>query len=153
MAATTTAVNACDCEIWLDDAGGVARDISGSMSKFSFGFSQKLGEYEVFTDGWMYRLCCGRDVTFTLNIVYTMAANEGMDIIRNWCLSATGATSCAPRTLTLYIPDKNVGSDRIQAEVKWESMDADVDRGVPGPIPVTLVVKSTGAVTHSTAAT
>jgi len=149
MAATTTARNACDVSVWLDDATGVQRDISGSANSVDFNFTQEIGEFVVFGDHWTHRLCCGKDGNFSLNVVYTTTVNEGWDVVKNWLFG----TECERRTFTVYIPNKNVGSDMFQAEVIWDNITWTTDRGDAGPIMVTVSLPADGEVTHTTAAT
>lgn len=149
MAATTTAVNACDAGVWLDDDAGVPKDIGGSSNQVTLDFSNELGEFRVFASKWPRRLECGKDARFRLRLVYTTATDEAVDLLKTWYF----ATTPGNRTLTVYIPDKNVGSDRYQAEVKIDTFTVPVDRGDAGPIMIDLNLLPDGDVTHSISAT
>lgn len=149
MAKTTTAVNACNAAMALDSAAGAATSITGSSNKVSIALTQELGEYVVFQDKWKSRLECSKDVTYTLQVVYSTTADEGFDLLRDWFYTA----SPGARTLTVYIPDKNVGSDRYQGEVRLASLTWDTDRGEAGPILATAELVADGTQTHSMAAT
>ena len=150
MAATTTAKNACNVAIWLDNDAGSPTDISGSLNKAGVRPTQKIGEFEVFQYEWTKRLCCGRDVEFQLSIVYTTAAAEGWDVVKDWIY---GNTPCTKRTLSIYVPDKNVGSDHFSAEVIWVEAPMVLDRGDPGPIMIEMILKPDGIVNHSVTTT
>jgi hypothetical protein len=149
MAETTTAQSACGIEVWLDDDAGVQKDLSGSSSRLSMDFENMLGGYRVFTTEWMKRMECGKDATWTINAVYSTGGDEAVDLLNNWFFSDPPGD----RTMTVYIPNKNVGSDTYQGEFKIESFNYTADPSDPGPIAVTFVVRPSGEVTHSTSAT
>lgn len=149
MSATSTAVNACDAGVWLDDDAGVPKNISGSSNQVTLDFSNEIGEYRAFGDKWPRRLECGKDARFRLRLIYSTASDEAVDILKTWFFADTPGN----RTLTVYVPDKNVGSDRYQGEVKIDTWTGSLDRGDAGPIMVDLNLLPDGAVTHSVAAT
>src|SRR5512139_574153 len=148
MTQTTTAVNACDVAIWLDNAAGTQKDISGSTNTASMEFTNQLGAVRTFGTRWMTRLECGKDATFALSVTYTTATDEAIDILKNWYFNNPGN-----RTLTIYIPDKNVGSDVYECEARLESLDIPVESGSADPILVTATLKPNGEVTLTTNAT
>jgi len=149
MARTTTGRNACDVAIWIDDAAGTPTDVSGSMNQARMTFTNTLGEFVVFGYDAVNRLCCGQDGTFELDIWYTTTANEGKDLVFIWYF----VTPCTPRTVSIYLPDKNVGSDHIYAEMLIETMDVVADRGDAKPMPVTLRLVPNGVINKVTDAT
>ena len=151
MAKTTTAVNACDVSIWLDDVLGTARDISGSSNSFDVTLEQVIAQFTVFGDHWPSTLCCGRSGSITVNVWYTTAANEAVDILKNWYFGAD-PVPCELRTLSWYIPDKNVGSDYYTTEVRLASASFSPSRDEAGPIAVTLELLPE-EISHSVAAT
>ena len=148
MAQTTTAVNACDVAIWLDNASGTQQDISGSTNTASMAFTNQLGAVRNFGTRWMIRLECGKDATFNISAVYSTAQNEAIDILKNWYFNNPG-----DRTLTIYIPDKNVGSDVYECEARLENLNIPVEAGSADPIVVTASLKPNGPVTLVTNAT
>ena len=149
MAETTTPINACDVSVWLDNAAGTLKDISGSANSVNMEFESNIGELRVFVTRWPVRLQCGKDATFTLIVVYSTAADEGMDILKNWFFgTATGA-----RSFHVYIPDKNVGSDHYYGEVVLENLSWPVNAGEAQPIPVTATLKPSGTFYLTTATT
>ena len=87
MAETSTPRNACDVAVWLDDADGVALDISGSSNQVDLALDFKLGEYTTFGGCCTYRLECGQDGTITLNAVYTTALAEARAELSAWANS------------------------------------------------------------------
>ena len=149
MAETTTAITACDIRIWLDNAAGVQKDISGSSNQISANFDLELGAFRVFGGRWMKRLEGGKDASFALQIVYTTAADEGYDLLKQWYFAA----SPGDRTLTLYVPDKDVGSDVYECEAKIDNFAFPLNAGSAEPVIVTLNLLPNGEVTHSTSAT
>jgi hypothetical protein len=150
MAKTATAANACNVAVWLDDDADTLKDISGSSNSLSISATQKHGGFEVFGESWMQYLCCGRDMSVTLNFVYSSTENESWDIIQTWYF---GTSSCAVRTLDIYIPTKDVGSDYITAEVTIESLDYTADRADAGPVAASVTFRAKSGWTRSVAAT
>lgn len=150
MAGTSTARNACDVAIWMDDASGVPQDISGSMNQARMTFTNELGEFRVFGATAVKRLCCGEDGVFELDIYYTTTANEARDLVFGWVF---GATRCTPRTVSIYAPDKNVGSDHIYGEMLIESLDHVMDRADASPMPITLRLLPNAGISRVTNAT
>jgi hypothetical protein len=149
MTQTTTYVNACDVSIWLDNAAGTAKDISGSSNKIDMAFTREIGELRTFQVKWPVRLGCGKDAEFTLTAVYSTATDEAMDILKNWWF----ADDPGLRTLHVYIPDKNVGSDHFYGEVTIGDLSIPADPTEPGPIAVEAVLLPSGAFTLTTTAT
>ena len=150
MAETSTPRNACDVAVWLDDADWVALDISGSSNQVDIALDFKLGEYTTFGGCCTYRLECGQDATITLNAVYTTAADEARETLNLW--STSGCNKNA-RTLSVYLPDKNVGSEKWSGEYRLESLNITADHNDAGPMPVTAVFKPHGCVSYTVAAT
>jgi hypothetical protein len=149
MPLTTTAQNWCDASIWLDDVGGVHRNISGSSNKASIDLNLTLGEVRAFGTVWPARIECGKDATITLEILYTTTVNEAKDILLAWFFAAVPGA----RTFTLYAPNKNVGSDHIWGEVRLESLSFSGEAGSGDPVMVTAVLRPDGALAHSDVAT
>lgn len=132
MPDTTTAVNACNVSIKLDDHTGVLKDISGSSNKIEPEYTQETGEYRVFQQGWFKRLQCGRDAAFTLSAVYSTLKIEALSILADWFFHYPGTH----RTMEIYIPDDSIGSDKYSGEVMLASFSTPADTAEPGPIPV-----------------
>lgn len=147
-AMSSTAINACDTSIWLDSDAGTLTDISGSTNVLDANFDNELGAYVTFQEKWPRRLECGHDATFTVTGVYTTTADEVRDIILDWYFGTGGDKSFA-----FYLPDKDVGSDYFHCEVKLENFRFAPSRSEPGAIAITIVLRPSGAVTHSTAGT
>lgn len=149
MTQTTTAINACDAGIWLDNISGVLKDISGSSNSVTIGLSQTLGAFRNFSSKWPKRLECPKDATFRLVITYSTAADEAIDILQNWFFAA----SPGARTLKIYLPDKNIGSDVYSAEVRLDSLDIPATAGEAAPITVTANLLPDGEVNFAINAT
>jgi len=149
MAQTTTHVNACDASIWLDNASGTPVDVSGSSNSITMNFTREVGELRTFQVKWPVRLGCGKDATFTLRAVYSTATDEAMDILKNWYFAGDPGS----RSLHVYIPDKNVGSDHYYGEVTIASFNFNADPTEPGPIAVEAELLPDGAWALTTAST
>jgi hypothetical protein len=146
---TTTSINACDVEIWLDDDAGAPKNISGSSNSCTVNLSQNVGEQRTFGSKWPTRKICGRDCQVDLSIVYSSATDEAWDIIKQWYF----ADSPTKRTLTIYIPDKNVGSDKLAGEFWLETADIPLEAGEAAPIIVGCSLLVDGEFSLSTTAT
>jgi len=142
---TTTAQNFCDASIWLDDATGTQRNISGSSNTVGLDLNMNLGEVFAFGTVWPTRLECGKDATINLDVLYTLTANEGKDILLAWFF----ANSPGKRTFTLYAPNKNVGSDMFACEARLESLTFSGEAGSADPVMVSAVLKPDGAMSHT----
>src|SRR5512139_865315 len=149
MSQTTTYVNACDASVWLDNSSGTPTDISGSSNSIPMEFVQVIGELSTYQQKWPVRLSCRKDATFTLGAVYSTASDEAVDILNDWFWS----TSPGLKTLTVYVPDKNVGSDKYSGEVVLESLAIPVTADEASPINVTAVLRPSGEWTRVTNAT
>lgn len=150
MAQTTSHANACDIEILLDNAAGTPTSISGSSNRVGFTLNREVGELRTFQTEWPVRTSCGKSLEVTLGVIYTTASDEGKDIIFDWYFGGNAGTS---RTLTLYVPTKNVGSDKISGEFALGPVSFDGDVSEPGPMAVECTLMSDGEITRSTAAT
>ncbi len=146
MAETTTARNACNASLWLDDSGGTLLDISGSSNSFDPSFTREIGDYQVFQQCWKKRLACGLDGSFTLNVVYSTTAAEAFQLLNAWLFEGCLATF---RTLTWFMPDKNVGSNMWSAEVLLADFGWTEDPTDAGPVIATVTLVPNGEVTHS----
>ncbi len=150
MATTSTSVNACDADIRLDNASGTPVDISGSTNSVVLNFDRQIGEFRVFQDKWPVRLACGKDAAFTLNVVYdSSAATSAFGLLRDWFFAATPGV----RTLGVYIPDKEAGSDYYYGEFHLQNLNWTADPSEPSAIAVTAELLPTGEVTLDTVAT
>ncbi len=139
MAQTTTAVNACDVVIRLDDENGILKDISGSSNEIKMKFMTKNGDLQTFGGNMPVRLSCGKDADFSLIAVYTLALEEARDLINEWYFGTGGL-----RTLQVNIPDSSVGSDRYFGEVILDSFDFTASSGDASPIKLTAALKPSG---------
>ena len=119
MAQTTTAIDSCAVEVWLDDDAtpGVLQNISGSSTEIVPRFTQTLGDYHPRASDWPSRLDGGKDAGVRLNVVYSTADDEGWDLLKDWWFAA----SPGARTLTWYAPDKTAGADMFSGE--WRIRD------------------------------
>lgn len=150
MATTTTDRNACSSSIWIDDGTGTLVDVSGNSNSFDYTFTIEIGDWQAFQDSWRQRLACGRDGAFTLNAVYTTTATEAYQILNAWFFSAAYLT---PRTLSWYVPTKNVGSNYYTTCVLMPSFTVTLDPTDAGPVIATIELVPDGEISHSIVAT
>ena len=149
MTQTSTHRNGCDAAIWLDNAAGTPTDISGSTNAYNLDFKVNIGATPTFGTQWPRRLMCGRDASFSVTVLFTTAADEGYDLLKDWFFGNVTAA----RTLTFYLPDKNVGSDKYSGEVVLETLSIPVTAGEGAPILVSATFLPDGAWTMVTNAT
>lgn len=149
MAETTTAVNACDVRIYVDNDAGTPVDVSGSSNAVTMTVNVETGQYRVFSNRWKKSLECGKDLSLTINAVYTTADSEAKDILADWAM----ATTSGARTITIYVPDKNVGSDKWSGEWRIQTFEFGADVSEPGAIPITATFISDGTISRVTNAT
>lgn len=145
MAVTTTAVNACDCIVSMDDAGGNLVDISGNSNNVKLDFSKDIGEFKPFGSKWPIRLDCGKDAKLAIDFVYTTTASEGFQMLKAWFHSGSGL-----RTFRIDVPDSSNGNDRYEGEFLLENFSVTLDSDTADPITVTASFMPSGEVTIST---
>jgi hypothetical protein len=146
MAQTTTAVNACDAVVQLDKSGGALTNISGSANNVSMNITQNIGEATTFDGDWTIKKACGKSVSVSLAVVYSVTADQGLHVLRDWMFAATPGS----RTIQIDIPDGSVGSDRYSGEMVIESLDIPASSDEPGPILVSASLSNDGAFAHTT---
>jgi hypothetical protein len=149
MVQTSTAITACDAGIWLADEAGVQKDISGSSNQVTMNFDNELGMFRTFGSRWPRRLECGKDAAFALQTIYTTAADEGYDLLKNWFF----ANPSGSRLLTIYLPKKNVGADVYEGLFKLDNYTVPANAGSAEPVIATMNVLPDGEVTLAVNAT
>ena len=149
MTDSTTIINACDASIWVDNGSGVLTDISGTSNAVTIALSNKVGDAPVFGSHWPRRKMCGKDCQIDLSILYSTAADEALDILRDWILS----NSTAPRSFAVYLPNKNVASDKYYGEFVLESLNIPATAGEGKPIEAKAKLLIDAALTHTNVAT
>jgi len=102
----------------------------------------------VFGDKWPGRLECGKDASFTFNVVYSTTATEAWGLLRAWFFAA----SPGARSMDLSVPDATAGSDRFAGEVRLNGFNFTSDPSDPKAIMVTFSVVPDGEITRSTIA-
>lgn len=143
MTTTTTAINAKNVVIFLDDDAGMPINVSGSTNRVSIKMSQDLGEYAVFEDAWQHRLSGMKDGEITLRAVYSTAVDEALDVLREWIF---GSGSGTPRTLKVCVPNNSPGSKSYTAEVLPASLPLDLDSSQAGPVMVEVELRTDGSI-------
>lgn len=112
MPASSTAVNACDVVIRIEDANGQLVDISGSSNEVNIDFSNDIGEFKPFGNKSRRRLMCGTDAKVALKAFYTQAAGEATDLMKQWQFRKR-----TKRAFQVCIPDDSPGSDIYEGYV------------------------------------
>ena len=149
MPQTTTAVNACDASIWLDNVSGTLTDVSGSSNTINMEFTEQVGTVRNFGTRWNILLTCGLDATFAFTAVYSTAAGEAKAILLDWFFNKPGTN----KSLRVYLPKKDVGADVYEAEVKLITMPIAVQAATAEPMQISCTLRRDGPVTWVTNAT
>jgi hypothetical protein len=144
-----TPINACDAGLWLDTHAGVPTDIGGSSNEVNMSFESVIGETKVFGNDWKIRLSCGADAEFACVATYTTAGSEAFALLKEWWF--TYRTEL--RTVSVYLPDKNVGSDHYEGEFLLKDLKIPAKSNDANPIAVSFTLLPSGAVTLETNAT
>lgn len=148
MPATTTAVNACDVVIKLDNGAGVPVDISGSSNNVKFELTNDTGSQTVFGSDWKITLCCKGEAAITLEVLYTTAHTEARAMLMDWWFNH----KCDQRTLAVYVPDDSAGSDIYTVEVIQEKMSLPLSSSDAAPILMSCSLKNAGPIVPTTVA-
>ena|SRR3990167_329280 len=147
MSQTTTARNACDARLYLDNASGVLIDISGSTNNVKIGLTNDVGDFKAFSSQWRGRLTCGKDAKVSLVIIFSTAAAEAYQLLKGWW------TGGGDRTFQVDIPEDAVGNDRYSGEFILNSLDLPLASDDAKPIAVTAELLPNGEVTITAIAT
>jgi hypothetical protein len=145
MAQTTTAVNACDVVVSLDDDAGTLDDISGSSNQVSMSMSRQVAETFTFDGDWAIKKGCKKAVTISLQAVYSVTDSEATNVLVDWYFNSAGTS----RTIQIDVPDSTVGSDRYSGEMTIESLDIPLDASDAGVILVSASLSNDGAFTRT----
>lgn len=137
---TTTAINACNALIEMDDAGGTPVDISGSSNTANLGFSNTIGSAFTFDGDYPVRIECKKDASLEISALYTRIATEALDLFVEW-YQAGGR-----RTIAIYPNGQDTGERYYSAEWRLESMDIPIDASDANPIVVSMTLVPDGAV-------
>jgi len=141
--------NACDVSIWVDNASGVLTEISNTTNSVAIALSKNVGSTPVFGSKFPRRRMCGSDCQIDFTILFSVTAEEAMDILNDWYFSETED----PRTATIFVPSKNVGSSKYSGEFVLETLNIPLTAGEGKPIEVTGRLLVDGEFTHTTTAT
>jgi hypothetical protein len=148
MAQTTTSENACDVKIQIDNSSGAPTDVSGSSNQASMSMAVDSAETSTFDGQWKIRKSCKTSVSVSLQVLYSLTADEGLDIMRDWFFSSPGT----PRTVTVNVPDDTAGSDRYSGEFVLTSFDIPLSADDAGIILCSASLENSGAFAHNTVA-
>lgn len=149
MALTSTVIVATNCEVWLDDNSDSPTDLSGSSISAELTFENTIGEWRNFTSPWMRRKTVGKNGSLSLTAVYSTGSSEAFEILKNWYFNDADDA----RTVSLYTPDKNVGSDHYSGEYVLSSLSWTQDAEADDIVRVTAELMSHDEITLSTTGT
>lgn len=150
MPQSTTEHNALDVSLWFDNAAGTPTDTSGSSNSVTLAITSTVGIVRNFQNRWPTRFAGVKDAIINFTVTYSLATDEALDLMRDWWLE----TKPGKRTVKVYIPDKNVGSDYYTGEfLPNGELNIPLVSDQADPITVTGSVAISGALTHSKATT
>lgn len=144
MPQTTTAVNACNVIIYLDNEAGTPTDISGESNQASMNIARQVAETFTFTGDWAIKKSCKSAVTVSLQVLYTTTADQGRDILEDWIFD----TPTTAKTLRIDVPNSDVGSTRYTGEFIIETYDLPLSAEDAGVIICSATLSNDGAVTR-----
>lgn len=140
MGQTTTAINACNVIVDLDNAAGVPVDISGSSNTASLGLTRQVGSANTFDGDYPIRIECKKDGSLALSVIYTRVATEALTLLRDW-FDAGGR-----RTVAIYPAGKDTGEDYFSAEWRIEGLEIPLDASDANPVVVSATLVPDGAI-------
>jgi hypothetical protein len=140
MAISTTTINACDVVVKLANDVGTLVDISGSSNTVQIDLTMNIGDKRVFGSRWPARKECGKDTKVRLDVLYSTASGEAMDLLKQWYFSA----SPGARELHIYLPTSGVGADEYFGTFVLESMSIPATAGEAEPITVSANLSVSG---------
>lgn len=108
MAVSSTAFNACNAKIYLDNSAGTYVDVSGYANKIDLELSQEIGEFDVFGTSYKQRIRgCKKDGKASMEVVMDKDTNGAFRLLKDWYQNGSGA-----RRIQVSAPDEAVGDDR-----------------------------------------
>ena len=146
MAQSTTTQNACNVQAYVDNASGTLTEISGSSNNASIDMSTQTAETFTFQGQWSIRKACKTSATVSIQVLYSMTADEGLDILRDWYFTNAGEI----RTFQVDIPDSTNNSDRYSGEFVLESFNIPISADDAGVILCSASLLNSGEFSHST---
>lgn len=145
MAQSTTAINACNAVIEIDDNGGTPVNLSGSTNNVNLSLSKALGEGFTFEGAWAFVLECKKKGSLDLEAIYTTASNEARDLLETWFENGGN------RTVTVYPNGKTNGERQYSGEFKIGDYDPfALTANEAGPVKIAAKLQPDGAITFGT---
>ncbi len=145
MGQTTSSVNACDVNIWLDNAAENLTEISGSSNQCSLDIARQVSEIYTFDGNFAIKKSCKSAVTVSLQALYSTTQNEAVDILEDWIFD----TPTTSKTLRIDVPDSSIGSTRYEGEFIIESYSVPLSAAEAGVIICSATLSNDGTVTRS----
>lgn len=149
MTQTTTAVNACDVKIQIDDQTGNLVNVSGSTNEVTLNISTDTGEMTTFEGSWKINKSCKHTATIEGIALYSTAAAEAKALLTYWKFTTPGAS----RTVQIDVPDGDISSDRYRGEFILTDLSIPLQSGEAKPIPISFTLLNDGEFTKTTVAT
>lgn len=146
MAQTTTAVNACNVVLSIDNASGVPVDVSGSSNQAGINMTVTTAETNTFDGQWAIKKACKTAASLSVTATYSVTETEGYNILADWIFNSPTTS----RSVTIDIPDSTVGSDRYTGEFVLESLDVPLSADDAGVILAAAALSNDGAFVRST---
>jgi len=145
MAQTTTAINACNAVIEIDDDGGTPVNISGSSNNANLSINKALGEGFTFDGDWAFRLECKKNGSLDIEAIYTTASNEARDLLETWFENGGN------RTVIIYPNGKTNGERMYSGEFKLGDFDPlQLSASEAAPMKIAAKLQPDGAIAFAT---
>jgi hypothetical protein len=149
MPQSTTVVSACNAVIRIDGAAGTLVDVSGSTNQVDVTFTLNIGEAHTFDGDYPIRKVCGKDASATITALYSVTADEAVEIFGTWYHTNDGAA----RTVEINVPDSANTSDRYSGEWILSEYNFTLSSSDAGPIMVNATLMPDGAIAKTTITT
>jgi hypothetical protein len=145
MATVTNAYNAKNCNFQIQRHDLTMFDFSGFLTGGDLEGENNVGDFAVYEDDWMYNLVGKKSISGTLQIIASTGAGSLLRWANEWFFNDHQAA----RRIILSMPNKNVGSERLDGHYLLKTIPWSTDPGEPGPMKIALAIVGTGEVVYS----
>lgn len=137
-------INACDSKLWLTDENGVYQDISGSSNYVETNANTELGMARTFGSRFPIRAQGIREATVIVRALYTTAADEAVDLLKQWFFTYAGY-----RGLRIKLPDDVAGHphDQYDFTVRLARLAGELSAEEAGPVMIEAEMRSSSEFT------
>lgn len=140
MVQTTSAINACNVYIELDNESGTPVDISGAANNASLEFTRQVGSAFTFDGDYPIRIECKKDASLSLDVIYTYLDDEARELLEDW-YNAGGR-----RTVSIYPYGQDTGNRYYTGEWRIESLSIPLQADSADPVVVSCALIPDGAI-------